>query len=204
MDNQPSGKRDGSQATLQIVDNRPDAIQLRKLQLMADNSPQSANIARLQAMADGSPYSAAQRMLMEGSSGGPIQRQGLGDEEELQMKAGALQTKLPVGPAGDVYEREAGQVDKQAVGLITRESGEPAQPDAPNRSLNARAFTTGQDTFVNQAESNPGRSGGQKLLAHELPHVVQKNGQVLTRKIDTATDLVHRDDAQVAGKVVQS
>jgi hypothetical protein len=48
--------------------------------------------------------------------------------------------------------------------------------DSLNRSLNARAFTTGNDIFFKQGEYKPDSGGGQKLLAHELTHVVQQNG----------------------------
>ncbi|WP_222620708.1 DUF4157 domain-containing protein [Sphaerospermopsis sp. LEGE 00249] len=47
--------------------------------------------------------------------------------------------------------------------------------DGLNRSIQARAFTTGQDIFFRQGEYNPGSRGGQELLAHELTHVVQQN-----------------------------
>ena len=50
------------------------------------------------------------------------------------------------------------------------------QSHALNRSLQARAFTTGQDIFFRHGEYNPGSSRGQELLAHELTHVVQQNG----------------------------
>ncbi|MEQ8961581.1 MAG: DUF4157 domain-containing protein [Coleofasciculus sp. C2-GNP5-27] len=46
--------------------------------------------------------------------------------------------------------------------------------DQLNRSISARAFTTGQDIFFKQGEYNLGSRGGQKLLAHELTHVVQQ------------------------------
>jgi hypothetical protein len=45
-----------------------------------------------------------------------------------------------------------------------------------NRSLQARAFTTGQDVFFRQGEYNPSSKNGQKLLAHELTHVRQQSG----------------------------
>lgn len=45
-----------------------------------------------------------------------------------------------------------------------------------NQTLNARAFTTGQDIFFQKGEYNPGSSSGQQLLAHELTHVVQQGG----------------------------
>ncbi len=52
---QPSSNVDGGHATFQLEDNRPEAVQLKKLQMMADNSPQAANAARLQAMARSRP-----------------------------------------------------------------------------------------------------------------------------------------------------
>jgi Domain of unknown function (DUF4157) len=51
-----------------------------------------------------------------------------------------------------------------------------AQSDQMNRSIQAKAFTTGKDIFFGQGEYNPGSTGGQELLAHELTHVVQQNG----------------------------
>jgi Domain of unknown function (DUF4157) len=49
-----------------------------------------------------------------------------------------------------------------------------SQANMINRALNARAFTTGQDIFFRQGEFDPASSAGQKLLAHELTHVVQQ------------------------------
>jgi len=57
-----------------------------------------------------------------------------------------------------------------------------AKSDSLNRSLQARAFTTGQDVFFRSGEYNPGSSGGQELLAHELTHVVQQNGSTVMKK----------------------
>jgi hypothetical protein len=51
-----------------------------------------------------------------------------------------------------------------------------AKADTLNRSLNARAFTTGNNLFFRRGEYNPGSSGGKQLLAHELTHVVQQGG----------------------------
>jgi hypothetical protein len=49
-----------------------------------------------------------------------------------------------------------------------------AQADKLNKSVQARAFTKGQDVFFRQGEYNPGSRGGQELLAHELTHVLQQ------------------------------
>ncbi|NEO77614.1 MAG: DUF4157 domain-containing protein [Moorea sp. SIO4G3] len=52
-----------------------------------------------------------------------------------------------------------------------------AQSDQLNQSIQAKAFTTGQDVFFRQGAYAPGSRGGQELIAHELTHVVQQ-GQV--------------------------
>jgi hypothetical protein len=55
--------------------------------------------------------------------------------------------------------------------------------DSLNRALNARAFATGKDIFFRQGEYNPGTSVGRELLAHELTHVVQQNGNEINRQM---------------------
>ncbi len=50
------------------------------------------------------------------------------------------------------------------------------QADQLNRSIQAKAFTTGQDVFFRQGAYDPGSRGGQELIAHELTHVVQQGG----------------------------
>ena len=45
-----------------------------------------------------------------------------------------------------------------------------------SQAVQARAFTTGQDVFFRNGAYQPGSSGGQELLAHELTHVVQQTG----------------------------
>ena len=58
-----------------------------------------------------------------------------------------------------------------------------AHADGLNQSLGARAFTTGRDVFFRHGEYNPGSSSGRELLAHELTHVVQQNGDEIRRKM---------------------
>jgi hypothetical protein len=48
--------------------------------------------------------------------------------------------------------------------------------DALAASVQARAFTTGSDLFFATGEYRPGTSKGDRLLAHELTHVVQQRG----------------------------
>src|SRR5262249_1602220 len=49
-------------------------------------------------------------------------------------------------------------------------------------ALNATAFTAGRDVYFAAGKYAPGRSEGQRLLAHELAHTIQQsNGQEPTK-----------------------
>lgn len=58
--------------------------------------------------------------------------------------------------------------------------------DSLNRSLSARAFTTGQDIFFREGAYQPGSSVGRELIAHELTHVVQQNGNAVKRAMSVS------------------
>lgn len=53
------------------------------------------------------------------------------------------------------------------------------------QSINALAYTAGNNIVFNSGQYSPGTESGQRLLAHELTHVVQQNqiGQITRRKI---------------------
>ncbi|NER20771.1 MAG: DUF4157 domain-containing protein [Symploca sp. SIO1C2] len=53
--------------------------------------------------------------------------------------------------------------------------------DRLSRSIQAMAFTTGQDVFFRKGAYEPGSRGGQELLAHELTHVEQQRGSDQTK-----------------------
>ncbi|MFH7026389.1 MAG: DUF4157 domain-containing protein [Heteroscytonema crispum UTEX LB 1556] len=57
------------------------------------------------------------------------------------------------------------------------------QADQLNQSIQAKAFTTGQDVFFRQGEYQPLNRRGQELLAHELTHVVQQNTTAINTKL---------------------
>ena len=77
--------------------------------------------------------------------------------------------------------------------------------DALNQSLNARAFTTGQDIFFGQGNYNPGSSGGRELIAHELTHVVQQNKDEIQPKLTLGQpgDRYEQEADSVARTVIQ-
>ncbi|MEH2045145.1 aldo/keto reductase [Nostoc sp.] len=119
------------------------------------------------------------------------------DEEELQMKSMVQRQGEASMAAAPDLETSINQARGGGVAIADniREPIEQAfgadfsgvkvhtdgQSDQLNRSIQARAFTTGQDVFFRQGEYNPGSRGGQELLAHELTHVVQQNGGAVMR-----------------------
>ena len=63
-----------------------------------------------------------------------------------------------------------------------------SQSDQLNQSIQAKAFTTGQDVFFRQGAYEPSSRGGQELIAHELTHVVQQNGGAVQRSPEIQRD----------------
>ena len=126
-----------------------------------------------------------------------IQREELPEEEELQMSpmlqrqgqggmaaTPDLETSINQArgggmPLAENLQRSMGKAmgaDFSGVKVHT-----DSQSDQLNQSIQARAFTTGQDVFFRQGEYNPGSRGGQELLAHEFSHVVQQNENHLSK-----------------------
>ncbi|MDC8005370.1 DUF4157 domain-containing protein [Aureisphaera galaxeae] len=52
-----------------------------------------------------------------------------------------------------------------------------------SKSLNAQAFTVGNDIYFNEGKYNPGTTQGKHLLAHELTHTIQQGGAI-SKKIN--------------------
>ncbi len=68
------------------------------------------------------------------------------------------------------------------------------------KSLNAKAFTLGSDIFFADGHYNPGSHDGDRLLAHELTHVMQQAGKhdsiysADTVSPDASSDVIQRDE----------
>ncbi|MEH2093046.1 eCIS core domain-containing protein [Nostoc sp.] len=127
-----------------------------------------------------------------------IQRESLpGEEEELQMKpmvqrvaeggmaaSPDLETSiLQAKGGGQSLADNIRQPMEQAFGADFSEVKihTDSQADQLNQSIQAKAFTTGQDVFFRQGAYQPVSQGGQELLAHELTHVVQQSGGEVQR-----------------------
>ena len=77
--------------------------------------------------------------------------------------AGVALPESVAGPMGDAMGADLSGV---------RVHADP-EADQLSRSLQATAFTHGSDVYFTQGAYAPGTQGGQRLLAHELAHVVQ-------------------------------
>lgn len=64
-------------------------------------------------------------------------------------------------------------------GSVRVHSDSAAQASA--RDVNALAYTVGQDIVFGAGQYSPGTASGRALLAHELTHVVQQRGPLLSR-----------------------
>ncbi len=73
-----------------------------------------------------------------------------------------------------------------------------------NRSVSARAFTTGQDIFFGEGTYDPVSSSGRELLAHELTHVVQQSSPQVQRKLTVGDpdDQYEQEADRVAAEIV--
>ena len=75
--------------------------------------------------------------------------------------------------------------------------------DQLNRSVSARAFATGTDVYFASGEYNPGSAAGDKLIAHELAHVVQQRGAGASGPLSVSQpgDAMEREADSVADRI---
>ncbi|MBU7587420.1 MAG: DUF4157 domain-containing protein [Nostoc sp. TH1S01] len=129
---------------------------------------------------------------------GSIQREAAPEEEEVRMKPIVQRLSGAGGMTATPDLEQSIQQARSSGQPLTESIREPmeqafsadfsgvkvhtdAQSDELNQSIQAKAFTTGQDIFFRQGEYQPGNRGGQELIAHELTHVVQQSGGVVRR-----------------------
>jgi len=132
-----------------------------------------------------------------------LQRQeSMEEEDELQMKS-LIQRREDLGGGVASTDLESSIQNARGSGQalepnLQEEMGQAmgadfsgvrvhtdAQSDQLNKSIQAKAFTTGQDVFFRQGAYVPSSRNGQELIAHELTHVVQQNGKAVQRSFHT-------------------
>ncbi len=123
----------------------------------------------------------------------PVQRQAAPEEEEVQTKRVSAVDSFDAGsefesqlsaargggsPLPDAVRRqmEAG-FGADFSGVRVHTGGEAAQL---NRTVSAQAFTHGTDIYLGAGKSDLRSNEGQRLLAHELTHVLQQTGNSLS------------------------
>ena len=145
-----------------------------------------------------------------------VQRAAVEEEDELQMKRDVPEVGLEGGPVSDSV---AGRIRGKKGGGSPLDDGTRATMESHfgtsledvrvhtdgesgvlNRSLGAKAFTTGSDIFLGHGAS----SGDRNLLAHELTHVVQQrsmsgSGQMT---VGPAGDRYEQEADAIAARVV--
>ena len=80
------------------------------------------------------------------------------------------------------------------------------QASEMSKALNAQAFTSGKDIYFGAGRYNPGTTSGDKLLAHELTHVVQQRSssvaqgfsRSLSRSSTEKNDVIYRQQAALS------
>ena len=139
---------------------------------------------------------------------GPVSSGSDTDEEQQSSSAPTIPVAVPltVGAVDDPAEVSAARMAETAIDRLRRTGPVPSVPavasvqarmqsafgrcfadvrvhdDASaaglNRSLSARAFTSGRDVYFGAGEFRPEDPDGEQVLAHELAHVVQNDGEV--------------------------
>lgn len=125
----------------------------------------SLNPGTVQALQKTMGNTAVQRFL--------AQRQSTGPSEVKDDTATAINRKRGQGQTldGQMAQR-AGQTMRQDLSGVNVHTDSAA--DQLSQQLGAKAFTTGNDIFFREGAYNPTSSDGQRLIAHELTHVVQQ------------------------------
>lgn len=150
---------------------------------------------------------AVQRLL---STKGSVQRKAAG-RNGGELDSGLQSQIESVRGGGQTLDKQAASSfgDKLGADFSNVRIHTDAQADTLSRSLNATAFTTSNDIFFAKGAYNPSSSGGQRLLAHELTHVVQQGGgkanKIQTKlKAGAANDGFEQEASQVASAVAKA
>jgi hypothetical protein len=142
---------------------------LKRRPALAPGFDPATLIGRLQAS---SGNHAVNRLLDErrGAPGARVGAEGGPLDEEV---ASAIQAKQRTGNLLETSAR-ASMEETFGTRLDDVQVHADREADELNRRLNAVAFTTGSDIFFSEGAYQPGAPAGDRLLAHEVTHVVQQ------------------------------
>jgi Domain of unknown function (DUF4157) len=109
--------------------------------------------------------------------GNTLAREGAGIMPSGQVHPevqGTIDSSRGSGSSLDAGVRDRFEGELGPLGDVTVHTDDKA--DQLNRSVSAKAFATGTDVYFAKGEYNPGSADGDRLIAHELAHVVQQRG----------------------------
>ncbi len=133
---------------------------------------------------------AVQRMLQSDPSAPAVDHPSREDEPAIELEAPAGRGQPLPTPARAFFEPRFSH-DFSGVRIHDGE-----RSDAAARRVNARAYTYGSNIVFGDGQFNSDSAGGQRLLAHELTHVVQQGGsRALPAGVDSSP--VTRDTANL-------
>jgi hypothetical protein len=114
-------------------------------------------------------------------------------------------------PSGEVHSEVQSTIDSGVAARMQPSLGDLSDvrvhtgttADALNTAVAARAFATGTDVYFAQGEYKPNTTDGDRLIAHELAHVVQQRGAPTSGPLTVSQpgDALEREADDVAGQI---
>ena len=158
-----------------LATSQPGDIHEREADEVAEQVMRSAAVPSIQrrcaACAEGAPCPACEGVQAK-KAGGPVLHVAATAEASIASLRGGGQ---PLPTSVRAFFEPVFQRDFSRVRIHTgREASEAAQ------AVQARAFTVGRDVAFAAGEYDPQSRDGQRLLAHELAHVLQQNPENTT------------------------
>ena len=123
----------------------------------------------------------------------PLQRKGEGDAAGISPGFHSAMNRSGGGAPLASHTRSAMEQRFGENFDNVRVHSDGAAADA-SRSIRAHAFTTGRDIYFGQGRYEPHSVSGQKLLAHELTHVLQQRQGVVKPGLKSLTANAQNDD----------
>lgn len=143
------------------------------------------------------------------AAGAQIHRSLAAWRKEASANSGAAgSAKIPQGGgqplSADIRRKMEGRLGADLSGVKVHAGAEAA---GAADSLGARAFTVGEDVHFGAGQYEPGTKEGDRLLAHELTHVVQGQKAGIQRKADDGGveqggTAAHGDERSAGGQEV--
>jgi hypothetical protein len=103
------------------------------------------------------------------------QRSGVGTSEVDDETQASINSKRGSGQAldGGIAAKAGSAMDHDFSDVNVHTD---SQSDQLNNQIGAKAFTTGNDIYFKEGAYDPNSGDGQRLISHELTHVVQQSG----------------------------